>query len=92
MKPALNGPVGRLPPHNDTPPLEPGDRPTRDEFERRCNAVPHLKAELVAEYVHMLRGDLASVIACLQSGIASPGHARFLNRLPPAPCPLNPEP
>lgn len=36
------------------PPLEPGDRLTRDEFERRYNAMPDLKkAELIEGEVHM---------------------------------------
>jgi Uma2 family endonuclease len=37
-----------------TPPLEPGDRLTRPEFERRYDAMPHLrKAELIEGVVHM---------------------------------------
>ena len=42
-------------PHEPTlPPLEPGDRLTRDEFERRYNAMPDLKkAELIEGEVHM---------------------------------------
>ena len=37
-----------------TPPLEPGDRLTRSEFERRYDAMPHLrKAELIEGVVHM---------------------------------------
>ncbi len=36
------------------PPLENGDRLTRDEFERRYHAMPHLKkAELIEGVVHM---------------------------------------
>jgi hypothetical protein len=36
------------------PPLEPGDRLTRPEFERRYDAMPHLrKAELIEGVVHM---------------------------------------
>jgi Uma2 family endonuclease len=36
------------------PPLEPGDRLTREEFERRYEAMPHLKkAELIEGVVHM---------------------------------------
>lgn len=36
------------------PPLEPGDRLTRDEFERRYDAMPHLKkAELIEGVVYM---------------------------------------
>ena len=35
-------------------PLEPGDRLTREEFERRYQARPHLKkAELIEGIVHM---------------------------------------
>lgn len=38
----------------DVPPLEPGDRLTRHEFERRYNAMPHLKkAELIEGVVYM---------------------------------------
>ena len=37
-----------------TPPLEPGDRLTQPEFERRYDAMPHLrKAELIEGCVHM---------------------------------------
>jgi len=39
---------------NAIPPLEPGDRLTRDEFERRYEAMPHLKkAELIEGVVYM---------------------------------------
>src|SRR5712692_11080746 len=38
----------------ETPPLENGDRLTREEFERRYDAMPHLKkAELIEGVVHM---------------------------------------
>ncbi len=38
----------------EIPPLEPGDRLTRDEFERRYQAMPHLKkAELIEGIVYM---------------------------------------
>jgi Uma2 family endonuclease len=38
----------------EVPPLEPGDRLTRDEFERRYDAMPHLKkAELIEGVVYM---------------------------------------
>src|SRR5712692_4776106 len=38
----------------ETPPLENGDFLTRDEFERRYDAMPHLKkAELIEGVVHM---------------------------------------
>src|SRR5436190_1877544 len=41
-----------IPPN--VPPLENGDRLTRDEFERRYDAMPHLKkAELIEGVVHM---------------------------------------
>jgi putative restriction endonuclease len=44
-------PPTRLP---QTPPLEPGDQLTRDEFERRYDAMPQLKkAELLEGEVHM---------------------------------------
>lgn len=39
---------------NRIPPLEPGDRLTREEFERRYEAMPHLKkAELIEGVVYM---------------------------------------
>jgi Uma2 family endonuclease len=39
---------------NSIPPLEPGDRLTRQEFHRRYAAMPHLKkAELIEGIVHM---------------------------------------
>src|SRR5947208_2422515 len=42
------------PPTPPIPPLEPGDRLTRDEFERRYDAMPRLKkAELIDGVVHM---------------------------------------
>jgi Uma2 family endonuclease len=41
-------------PHDKTPPLENGDRLTRDEFERRYAAMPHLrKAELIEGIVYV---------------------------------------
>src|SRR3954447_20541145 len=45
----------RMPtPVTPIPPLEPGDQLTRDEFERRYDAMPHLKkAELIEGVVHM---------------------------------------
>jgi Uma2 family endonuclease len=53
MKPALNGVRTGLP-EGGIPPLEPGDRLTRDEFERRYEAMPHLKkAELIEGVVYM---------------------------------------
>jgi Uma2 family endonuclease len=43
-----------LPAMDDVPPLEPGDRLTRDEFERRYEAMPELKkAELIEGIVFM---------------------------------------
>jgi Uma2 family endonuclease len=55
MQPALNDPSGRMPQGQlPIPPLEPGDRLTRDEFERRYEAMPHLKkAELIEGIVYM---------------------------------------
>src|SRR5262245_51963059 len=42
------------PPADWVPPLEPGDRLTRDEFERRYDAMPRLKkAELIEGVVYM---------------------------------------
>src|SRR5262249_50757426 len=42
------------PPRLKIPPLEPGDHLTRAEFERRWDAMPHLKrAELIDGVVHM---------------------------------------
>jgi len=39
---------------NGVPPLENGDRLTRDEFERRYTAMPHLKkAELIEGIVYV---------------------------------------
>ena len=44
-------PVDRAP---SIPPLQDGDRLTRDEFERRYDAMPHLrKAELIEGVVHV---------------------------------------
>ncbi|MBY0528027.1 MAG: Uma2 family endonuclease [Gemmataceae bacterium] len=41
-------------PEEAVPPLEPGDRLSRDEFERRYEAMPNLKkAELIEGVVHM---------------------------------------
>lgn len=46
--------AGALLPPNVVPPLEPGDRLTRDEFERRYEAMPKLKkAELIEGIVYM---------------------------------------
>jgi hypothetical protein len=43
------------------PPLEPGDHLTRDEFERRCKAMPNLKmAELLEGVVYMPAATRAS--------------------------------
>jgi Uma2 family endonuclease len=42
------------PPRRSPPPLQPGDRLSRDEFERRFDATPHLKkAELIEGVVYM---------------------------------------
>jgi Uma2 family endonuclease len=55
MNPTLNGLTGPPPAgDNGIPPLEPGDRLTRDEFERRYEAMPQLKkAELIEGVVYM---------------------------------------
>lgn len=55
MKPLTNGlPAGSPAAGELIPPLEPGDRLTRGEFERRYNAMPHLKkAELIEGVVYM---------------------------------------
>src|SRR5438045_1369951 len=46
--------VGSPEPPGRLPPLQPGDRLTRDEFERRYDAMPHLKkAELIDGVVHV---------------------------------------
>src|SRR5207245_957566 len=48
--------IGRLPARRagEIPPLEAGDKLTRDEFERRYDATPGLKkAELIEGVVHM---------------------------------------
>jgi Uma2 family endonuclease len=47
----MNTPLGRLP---RVPPFQSGDRLTRDEFERRYHATPHIKkAELIEGEVHV---------------------------------------
>jgi hypothetical protein len=53
--PTINPPVAVLvPPIPGVPPLENGDRLTRDEFERRYAAMPHIKkAELIEGVVFM---------------------------------------
>ncbi|HEY2412974.1 MAG TPA: Uma2 family endonuclease [Pirellulaceae bacterium] len=54
MKPIVNDFSVKLPGIGDLPPLEPGDRLTRDEFERRYEAMPNLKkAELIEGIVYM---------------------------------------
>jgi Uma2 family endonuclease len=54
MKRVLNDLSGRRPGDSPIPSLEPGDRLTRDEFERRYEAMPHLKkAELIEGVVYM---------------------------------------
>ncbi|MEX2173490.1 MAG: Uma2 family endonuclease [Pirellulaceae bacterium] len=55
MNPLLHGdPRPTLDDGASIPPLEPGDRLTRDEFERRYHAMPHLKkAELIEGIVYM---------------------------------------
>ena len=52
--PASNPPPSPDPSPETLLPLEPGDRLTRDEFERRYGAMPHLrKAELIEGIVYM---------------------------------------
>jgi Uma2 family endonuclease len=55
MNPLINQPSGRqLAGFSGIPPLEPGDRLTRDEFERRYEAMPEVKkAELIEGIVYM---------------------------------------
>src|SRR5579859_1732600 len=55
MEKAMSATITRRPPVNAViPPLEQGDHLTRDEFERRYNAMPHVKkAELIEGEVHM---------------------------------------
>lgn len=55
MNPLINQPAGRpLAGFSGIPPLEPGDRLTRDEFERRYEAIPEVKkAELIEGIVYM---------------------------------------
>jgi Uma2 family endonuclease len=54
MNPALNGLSSAQTGGEMIPPLEPGDRLTRDEFERRYAAMRHLKkAELIEGIVYM---------------------------------------
>jgi len=51
IKPPVSVP---FPPSPEVPPLENGDRLTRDEFERRYCAMPHIKkAELIEGVVYM---------------------------------------
>jgi hypothetical protein len=71
-----------------TPPLESGDRLTRPEFERRYAAAvdegiirncrfPGLWLAADA----MLSGDMAQVLAVLQTGLQSPEHQDSLDQL-----------
>jgi Uma2 family endonuclease len=54
MKPLTNHAGPQAPFRPLIPPLEPGDRLTRDEFERRYEAMPNLKkAELIEGVVYM---------------------------------------
>lgn len=55
MSQSLNDVGGRLPPNQPPiPPLEPGDRLSRAEFERRYEAMPHVnKAELIEGIVYV---------------------------------------
>jgi len=59
-----------IPPQSSsTPPLENGDRLTRDEFERRYQAMPeHQKAELIEAKVFMAASALPTSIAVLGAG------------------------
>jgi len=58
------------------PPLEAGDRLTRDEFERRCSAMPELKKAELIEGVY-----LARVLDVLAQGTRSGEHEAFVARL-----------
>jgi Uma2 family endonuclease len=54
MKSSAAAPEGSLKRLSDVPPLEPGDRLTREEFERRYEAMPRVrKAELIEGVVYM---------------------------------------
>src|SRR5436309_3682822 len=51
---AMASPTTRGPTSPRIPPLEPGDHLTREEFERRYHAMPHVKkAELIEGVVYM---------------------------------------
>jgi hypothetical protein len=91
MKPTLNEPAHWQPPDsNAIPPLEAGDRLTRDEFERRHERLSATDDGVLRSrtfpglWLHaeaLLRGDLAAVLASLQAGIVSPEHQAFVERL-----------
>jgi hypothetical protein len=52
--PATSQTIGPIAGESAIPPLEPGDRLSRDEFERRFAAMPKLKkAELIEGVVYM---------------------------------------
>ena len=54
MKPATSPSTSRTTPVERVPALQNGDRLTRDEFERRYEAMPHLKkAELIEGVVYL---------------------------------------
>jgi Uma2 family endonuclease len=54
VSPSIDRLVKPAAPRDPTPPLVDGERLTRDEFERRYDAMPHLKkAELIEGVVHM---------------------------------------
>src|SRR6266566_1872883 len=54
MKPATSPSTSRTTPAERVPALQNGDRLTRDEFERRYEAMPHIKkAELIEGVVYM---------------------------------------
>jgi hypothetical protein len=60
------------------PPLENGDRLTREEFERRYNAMPHIKkAELINGVVYIVATDSSNGAPGV---ISSVGLARQLCR------------
>ncbi len=54
VSPSVDRPAKPAPPREVIPPLVDGERLTRDEFERRYDAMPDLKkAELIEGVVHM---------------------------------------
>lgn len=62
------------------PPLENGDRLTRNEFERRYQAMPQIKkAELAVSA--LLSGEMTIVLEILQQGLNTSEHQEFIQRL-----------